>query len=30
VIVNTADVHNPDAVELLATEVMPQLAESPS
>jgi alkanesulfonate monooxygenase SsuD/methylene tetrahydromethanopterin reductase-like flavin-dependent oxidoreductase (luciferase family) len=30
VIVNTADVHHPDAVELLATEVMPQLAESPS
>jgi len=30
VIVNTADVHNPDAIELLATEVMPQLAESRS
>jgi hypothetical protein len=27
VIVNTADVHNPDAIELLATEVIPQLAE---
>lgn len=26
VIINTADVHNPDAIELLATEVMPQLA----
>jgi glycerol-3-phosphate responsive antiterminator len=30
VIVNTADVHNPDAIELLAGEVMPQLAEEPS
>ena len=27
VIVNTADVHNPDAIELLAAEVMPQLAD---
>jgi F420-dependent oxidoreductase-like protein len=27
VIINTADVHNPDAIELLAAEVMPQLAE---
>jgi F420-dependent oxidoreductase-like protein len=26
VIVNTADVHNPEAIDLLATEVMPQLA----
>jgi hypothetical protein len=25
VIINTADVHNPDAIEMLATEVMPQL-----
>jgi F420-dependent oxidoreductase-like protein len=30
VIINTADVHNPDAIELLATEVMPQLAETTS
>jgi len=30
VIINTADVHNPDVIELLATEVMPQLAESRS
>jgi F420-dependent oxidoreductase-like protein len=30
VIVNTADLHNPDAIELLATEVMPQFAESRS
>jgi F420-dependent oxidoreductase-like protein len=28
VIINTADVHNPDAVELLAAEVIPQLAEA--
>jgi hypothetical protein len=28
VIINTADVHNPDAIELLATKVMPQLADS--
>jgi F420-dependent oxidoreductase-like protein len=27
VIINTADVHNPDAIELLAAEVMPQLAD---
>ncbi len=27
VIINTADVHDPDAIALLATEVMPQLAE---
>jgi F420-dependent oxidoreductase-like protein len=27
VIINTADVHNPEAIELLATEVIPQLAE---
>ena len=27
VIINTADVHNPDAIDLLATEVMPQLRE---
>jgi alkanesulfonate monooxygenase SsuD/methylene tetrahydromethanopterin reductase-like flavin-dependent oxidoreductase (luciferase family) len=26
VIINTADVHNPDAIDLLATDVMPQLA----
>jgi F420-dependent oxidoreductase-like protein len=26
VIINTNDVHNPDAIDLLATEVMPQLA----
>jgi alkanesulfonate monooxygenase SsuD/methylene tetrahydromethanopterin reductase-like flavin-dependent oxidoreductase (luciferase family) len=26
VIINTADVHNPDAIDLLATEVMPQLS----
>ncbi|MGZ8755428.1 MAG: LLM class F420-dependent oxidoreductase [Acidimicrobiia bacterium] len=30
VIINTADVHNPDVIELLATEVMPHLAESRS
>jgi F420-dependent oxidoreductase-like protein len=30
VIINTADVHNPEAIELLATGVMPQLAEQPS
>ena len=30
VIVNTADVHNPDAIALLATEVMPQLRVSGS
>ena len=30
VIVNTSDVHNPDAIELLATEVIPQLAETRS
>jgi hypothetical protein len=29
VIINTADVHNPDAIELLAGEVMPQLAGHP-
>jgi hypothetical protein len=28
VIINTADVHNPDAIELLAAEVIPQLAEA--
>jgi F420-dependent oxidoreductase-like protein len=28
VIINSTDVHNPDAIELLATEVMPQLAGS--
>ena len=27
VIINTADVHNPDAIELLATEVIPQLRD---
>jgi hypothetical protein len=27
VIINSADVHNPDAIEMLATEVMPQLKE---
>jgi hypothetical protein len=27
VIVNTADVHNPDAIALLATEVIPQLRD---
>jgi alkanesulfonate monooxygenase SsuD/methylene tetrahydromethanopterin reductase-like flavin-dependent oxidoreductase (luciferase family) len=30
VIVNTADIHNPDAIELLAAEVMPQLSQSRS
>jgi hypothetical protein len=30
VIINTADVHNPSAIELLAGEVMPQLAGQPS
>jgi F420-dependent oxidoreductase-like protein len=30
VIINTADVHNPAAIELLATEVMPQLTEGAS
>jgi alkanesulfonate monooxygenase SsuD/methylene tetrahydromethanopterin reductase-like flavin-dependent oxidoreductase (luciferase family) len=30
VIINTADVDNPDAIELLAGEVMPQLAGQPS
>jgi hypothetical protein len=29
VIINTADVHNPDAIELLAGEPMPQLAGHP-
>jgi hypothetical protein len=27
VIINTADVHNPDAIELLATEVIPELRD---
>jgi alkanesulfonate monooxygenase SsuD/methylene tetrahydromethanopterin reductase-like flavin-dependent oxidoreductase (luciferase family) len=27
VIINTADVHNPDAISLLATDVLPQLAD---
>jgi hypothetical protein len=26
VIINTTDVHNPEAIDLLATQVMPQLA----
>jgi hypothetical protein len=30
VIINTSDVHNPDAIELIASEVMPQLAEARS
>jgi F420-dependent oxidoreductase-like protein len=30
VIINTADVHRPDAIPLLATEVMPQLRQSAS